>query len=53
MVTETEIQMVTYVEGILRGRGYVCAADDLAGVISTEVERRSRLLASPTKSVRR
>lgn len=47
MMTEDEIQMVGYVEGILRSRGYVYIADDLAGMIGTEVERRARLLAPP------
>lgn len=47
MMTETEIEMVSYVEGILRSRGYVYVADDLAGVIGTELDRRARLLAPP------
>ncbi len=47
MMTENEIQMVSYAEGILRSRGYIGIADDLAGVIGTEVERRARLLAPP------
>jgi hypothetical protein len=47
MMTETEIQMVSYAEGILRSRGYAAAADSLAEVIGTEVDRRARLLAPP------
>ncbi len=47
MMTETEIQLVSYVEGILRTRGYGELAEGLAGVICTEVERRARLLAPP------
>jgi hypothetical protein len=47
MMTETEIQMVSYVEGILRTRGYADLAEGLAGAICTEVDRRARLLAPP------
>ena len=47
MMTETEIQMLSYVEGILRTRGHPDLADGLAEVICTEVERRARLLAPP------
>lgn len=47
MMTETEIQMVSYVEGILRTRGYGDLARGLAGVICTEVDRRARALAPP------
>jgi hypothetical protein len=47
MMTETEIQMVSYAEGILRRHGYIYVADDLAGVIGTESDRRARLLAPP------
>lgn len=47
MMTETEIQMIGYVEGILRTRGYPALAEDLAGVIRTEADRRARILAPP------
>lgn len=47
MMTETEIQMASYVEGILRSRGYTELADGVSGVICAEVARRSRLLAPP------
>lgn len=47
MMTETEIQMVSYAEGILRSRGYSDAADSVTAVISAEVERRARLLSPP------
>jgi hypothetical protein len=47
MMTETEIQMVAYVEGILRTRGYTGLAQSLTGVICTEVDRRTRLLTPP------
>lgn len=47
MMTETEIQMVSYVQGILRSRGCAGAADELAAIINTEVARRARLLAPP------
>lgn len=47
MMTEAEMQMVSYAAGILRSHGYVYVADDLAGVIGTESDRRARLLAPP------
>ncbi len=47
MMTESEIQMLSYVEGILRARGYPDLAKDLAGVICTQVDRRTRWLAPP------
>ncbi len=45
MMTETEIQMVGYVEGILRGRGYADLADHLTEVTVGEASRRARLLS--------
>ena len=47
MMSETEIQLVSYVEGILRTRGHCDRAEGLAGVVRTEVDRRARLLAPP------
>lgn len=47
MITETEIQMLSYIEGILRTRGYPDLAENLAEVICAEVDRRARLLAPP------
>lgn len=53
MMTGTEIQLASYAESILRHRGYLCVADDLKGVIATEVDRWARLLAPPEISVQR
>lgn len=47
MMTETEIQMLSYVERILRTRGYPGLAEGLAAAICTEADRRARLLAPP------
>lgn len=47
MMTEAEIEMVSYAQGILRSRGYTDTADSLTAAISVEVERRARLLAPP------
>ena len=47
MMTETEVQLLGYVEGILRSRGYTELAESLGGVVRKETERRARLLAPP------
>lgn len=47
MMTEAEIQMISYAQGILRSRGYTDAVENLNAVIGTEVERRGRLMAPP------
>lgn len=47
MMTEAEIQMISYAQGILRSRGYSEAVENLNAVIGTEVERRGRLMSPP------
>ena len=47
MMTEAEIQMVSYVEGVLRSRGYLGLAEDLSGVVGAEVGRRARRFTPP------
>jgi hypothetical protein len=47
MMTDSEIQILGYVEGILRTRGYPELAVGLGGVICSEVDRRARRLIPP------
>ena len=47
MMTETEIQLAVYVEGILRARGYADVANTVANVIGIEADRRNRTLVHP------
>ena len=43
MMTEAEVQLVTYVEAVMRQRGYPDLAETLHGVIDTQVERRASI----------
>lgn len=52
MMTETEIQLAIYVEGILRTRGYADVANAVANIARIEAERRATLLAHPTTRLR-
>ena len=45
MMSESEVQLVIYVEDVLRRRGYADLANNLTGVIGNEVDRRARLMA--------
>lgn len=47
MMTENEIQLAVYVEGILRTRGYADVANTVANVVGIEAERRTRRLTQP------
>lgn len=47
MMTETELQLVLYAEGILRARGYADVADTVANVVGIEAERRARAETQP------
>ena len=47
MMTESEIQLASYVEGILRTRGYADIANTLSDVVGLEAERRTRLFTQP------
>ena len=42
MMTEAEIQLAAYVEGILRARGYPDVANTVANIVGIEAERRAR-----------
>jgi hypothetical protein len=44
MMTETELQLAIYVEGILRTRGYADVANTVANVVGIEAERHSRMM---------
>lgn len=48
MMTEAEVQLLCYVEGILRSRGYTDLAEQTAAVVGAEAERRARLLTPPS-----
>lgn len=48
MMTETEIQLVSYVEGILRTRGYTDLAQSLTSVLAGEIDQRARRLSPPS-----
>lgn len=45
MMTESEIQLVGYVESILRTRGYADLADGLTEVAETQAQRRARVFS--------
>jgi hypothetical protein len=47
MMTENEIQLAIYVEGILRTRGYADVANTVANVVEIEADRRNRMFAHP------
>ena len=47
MMTESEVQLAIYVEGVLRSRGYCELANNLMSVIGAEVERRARVFSPP------
>ncbi|MCW1957829.1 MAG: hypothetical protein KIH64_004640 [Mycobacterium sp.] len=47
MMTENEMQLAIYVEGILRSRGYADVANAVANVVGIEAERRSRMMMPP------
>ncbi len=45
MMSESEVQLVIYVEDVLRRRGYADLANNLTGIIDHEVDRRARLMS--------
>lgn len=45
MMTDAEVQLVIYLEALLRQRGYADAARTLAGVAGREFDRREHLSA--------
>lgn len=45
MMSESEVQLVIYVEDVLRRRGYSDLANNLTGIIDNEVDRRARLMS--------
>ncbi len=47
MMTENEIQLASYVEGILRARGYADVANTVANIVGIEAEHHARTLAQP------
>ena len=47
MMTEAEVQLVTYVEAVLRQRGHADVANMLNGVVDIQLERRARFTAPP------
>ena len=47
MMTDAEVQLVTYVEAMLRQRGHAEAANMLNGVVDVQLERRARFTAPP------
>ena len=51
MMTEAEVQLVTYVEAVLRQRGHADAANMLNGVVDIQLERRARFTA-PSAALR-
>ena len=51
MMTDAEVQLVTYVEAVLRQRGHADVAEMLNGVVDVQLERRARLTA-PRVSLR-
>ncbi len=48
MMTENELQLAIYVEGILRTRGYADVANTVANVVGIEAERRDRMMMQPS-----
>ena len=51
MMTEAEVQLVTYVEAVLRQRGHADVANMLNGVVDVQLERRARF-TSPSVGLR-
>lgn len=47
MLTEAEVQLVTYLEAVLRQRGYPDVANMLNGVVDTQIERRANIALRP------
>lgn len=47
MMTENEMQLAIYVEGILRTRGYADVANTVANIVGIEAERRDRMTMRP------
>lgn len=47
MMTDAEVQLVTYAEAILRQRGHADVADMMSGVVDVQLERRARFTAPP------
>ena len=47
MMTEAEVQLVTYVEAVLRQRGHADVANMLNGVVDVQLERRARFASPP------
>lgn len=45
MMTEAEVQLVTYLEAVLRQRGHADVANMLTGVVDIQMERRARIAA--------
>lgn len=45
MMTEAEVQLVTYLEAVLRQRGHADVANMLNGVVDIQLERRARITA--------
>lgn len=52
MMTESEVQLAIYVEGVLRSRGYADLANNLTTVIGAEVERRARVFSPASMELR-
>lgn len=48
MMTETEMQLAIYVEGILRARGYADVANTVANIVGIEAQRRDRMMMQPS-----
>ncbi|GEM_PF-2686289 len=47
MMTEAEVQLVTYVEAVMRQRGYPDLANMLNGVVDNQLERRASIGLRP------
>lgn len=47
MMTEAEVQLATYLEAVLRQRGYPEVANLLNGVVGTQIERRAQIGLRP------
>lgn len=48
MMTNAEVQLATYLEAVLRQRGYPDVANMLNGVVDTQIERRARFAPQVT-----
>jgi hypothetical protein len=46
MMTDAEVQLVIYLEALLRQRGYTDVARMLTGVAGRELDRRAHLMAA-------